>query len=438
MAWAWMTSPHAHPCVDVPPTVTSTVPIGGATGVSTAAAITINFSELVDITLGAFTVECPVGTSIGFTSSPVLPVTTGTSSVTLTPTGVWPGSTTCTVTALAANITDRGTNAYHLDGNGDGTAGDSYSFTFTTAAGDTAPSVSGTTPTSGETSVAVGTTILIDFSEAVNLTSTAVALECPAGTTKTFTGLPASGVTSVTLTPSANLPYGTTCTVTVLATQVSDLDGIDPVNMAANYSWTFTTMADPCGDTSGLTKISYIQGSGLTSSYVGNSSFTIEGIVVGDYETGGMKGYFVQEEDTDSDLNAATSEGIFVYDNNATSEVSLGDKVRVTGTVDEFSGTDSGTGATLLLTELKTITSLTVCSSGQGSLVTATPVSLPVTTLTDLEPYEGMKVTFPQVLTVTDNYDLDWVRPVDPVGERQALAVHAPVPAQHHRLRKPT
>ena len=70
---------------------------------------------------------------------------------------------------------------------------------------------------------------------------------------------------------------------------------------------------------------------------------TVQGIVVGDYETGGRKGYFVQEEDTDADGNAATSEGIFVYDANTTSEVSLGDKVRVTGTVSEFSGlTEAG------------------------------------------------------------------------------------------------
>ena len=107
-------------------------------------------------------------------------------------------------------------------------------------------------------------------------------------------------------------------------------------------------------------------------------------------------GYFVQEEDSDADADLATSEGIFVYDANATSEVSLGDQVRVAGTVDE----------SYSLTELKTITSLAVCSNGQGSLVKTTSVSLPAASSTYLERYEGMWVTFPQELTVTDNYDL--------------------------------
>ena len=417
----------------MPPTVASTDPLSSATGISTAKAITINFSESVDITTGAFTVECLTGMPVGFTSSPVLPTTGGTSSVIATP--VWPGSTTCTVTVLATKITDRGSNAYHLDGNGDKTPGDDYVFTFTTGAGDTAPSVTlPTTPTSGATSVAVGTTIVINFSEAVNLTSTAVRLECPVGTTKTFSGLSANNVTSVTLAPGAMLPYNTTCMVTVVAAQVSDLDGVAPVNMAADDSWTFTTMADPCPNT-GLTLISDIQGSGITSPYV-NSSFTVQGIVVGDYETGGMMGYFVQEEDLDADADLATSEGIFVYDANATSEVSLGDKVRVTGTVAELSGTDSGTGATLLLTELKTITSLIVCSSDQGGLVKTASVSLPVTDLTDLERYEGMRVTFPQPLTVTDNYDLDWYGQLT-LSANGALAVHAPEHARRLGLREP-
>ena len=45
-------------------------------------------------------------------------------------------------------------------------------------------------------------------------------------------------------------------------------------------------------------------------------TFTIEGIVVGDYQTQGtgqLRGFFVQEEDADADADPATSEGIFVF-----------------------------------------------------------------------------------------------------------------------------
>lgn len=46
---------------------------------------------------------------------------------------------------------------------------------------------------------------------------------------------------SIVLTPSAALPASTACTVTVVAAQVSDTDGIAPANMAADYIFTFTT-----------------------------------------------------------------------------------------------------------------------------------------------------------------------------------------------------
>ena len=55
----------------------------------------------------------------------------------------------------------------------------------------------------------------------------------------------ASPASSVTLTPSADLPYGTICTVTVVANQVTDTDTDDPNDqMASNFVFSFTT-ADP-------------------------------------------------------------------------------------------------------------------------------------------------------------------------------------------------
>ncbi len=268
------------------------------------------------------------------------------------------------------------------------------------------PVVSSTSPANGATGVAVGTTITINFNKLVDVAAGAFTVECPAGTTVSFTAnpaLPAGDITSVVLTPSSALPASTTCTVTALAPKITDnnspaqqLDGNGDGTGGDNYVFIFTTAAvDPC--TLPATLISEIQGSGASSPYAGNgTSYTIQGIVVGDYEEGGIKGYFVQEEDADGDGNAATSEGIFVYDNNATSEVSLGDKVRLTGTVSEY----------YTLTEVTISTAATICSSGNS--VTPASVSLPVAALADLEPYEGMKVTFPQTLTVTDNYDLGY------------------------------
>ena len=69
---------------------------------------------------------------------------------------------------------------------------------------------------------------------------------------------------------------------------------------------------------------------------------TVEAIVVGDFQNGdadakrNLGGFYLQEELTDSDGNALTSEGIFVFGGAA--DVTVGDRVRVTATVNEFFG----------------------------------------------------------------------------------------------------
>ena len=147
-----------------------------------------------------------------------------------------------------------------------------------------------------------------------------------------------------------------------------------------------------------ITKISAIQGTG-TAAIAG--TYTIEGIVVGDYQgTNGLGGFYLQEETTDSDGNESTSEGIFV---NSRSAVNIGDKVRVAGAVLESSATPSFNQAVITPSSA---TDVTVVATGQQALVTATIVDLPITTLGDLERYEGMLITIPQTLTVTEVFNL--------------------------------
>jgi hypothetical protein len=57
------------------------------------------------------------------------------------------------------------------------------------------------------------------------------------------------------------------------------------------------------------------------------------------------------------------------------------------------------------LTELKTINSLTICSSG-NAFPSAASINLPVDDLTDWEQYEGMLVHLGQELTVSENFGL--------------------------------
>lgn len=112
--------------VDLPPQVMTTSPANGATGVPTTTTITLNFSEAVDLTANAVTLNC--GGAIGLGGLPAANVT----SVVLTPAVALPGSTLCTVTVIAAQVTDRDGAADFLDGNRDGTPGDNYVFSFQT------------------------------------------------------------------------------------------------------------------------------------------------------------------------------------------------------------------------------------------------------------------------------------------------------------------
>jgi predicted extracellular nuclease/phosphodiesterase/alkaline phosphatase D-like protein len=155
-----------------------------------------------------------------------------------------------------------------------------------------------------------------------------------------------------------------------------------------------------------ITKISSIQGSGATFNTAFGGIQTIEGIVVGAFQgSTKLNGFYVQEENADSDGNAATSEGIFVFDPTGQFTGSVGNKVRVTGTVGEFTSNSGGVNSSL--TQLASITS--VVNLGASTLPTVTTVSLPTTSLSGLESYEGMLVNISGAdsnLTVTNNFTL--------------------------------
>ena len=277
-------------------------------------------------------------------------------------------------------------------GSDDGLAVDDFSLTPDIT--DGAPMVSTTSPIDGALNVALNANITVNFSEAVNLSPTWFTI---AGSISgSHSAAVSGGPVSFTLDPGTDFVNNETVTVTILASAVTDQDLNDPPDqMAADFVFSFSTpVILICGNPATL--IHDIQGSGLTSPMLG-AIVEVEGIVVGDYQgPGQFGGFFMQEEDADADADPATSEGIFVF--NASSPVSVGDKVRAKGTVFEF-----GTPA-VTLTELTSVSTVTICSSGNS--VTPTNVTLPVSSISDLERYEGMLVNIPQDLTVTDNFTL--------------------------------
>ncbi|KAA8607771.1 ExeM/NucH family extracellular endonuclease [Salipiger aestuarii] len=116
----------------------------------------------------------------------------------------------------------------------------------------------------------------------------------------------------------------------------------------------------------------------------------------------GLGGYYIQEEDADADADASSSEGIFVAGD--TAGLTVGDMVTVAGTVSENGG------ETRIAAH-----GVTVDSSG-NALPTATVVTFPTATVlvdadgdyvANLEAYEGMLVTVPQDMAVTEMFQLD-------------------------------
>ena len=217
--------------VDAAPTVTATNPINGASGVPADTDIVVTFSEPVNATTNSFTIECPTpGNLQTFAVSG-----SGTNTITLNPNSDLPSSTTCTVTVIADQISDVDTNDPPDNMNAN------FVFSFTTGAAEAAPSVTSTTPTNGATGVAANANISVNFTEPVNATTSSFSIECPApGNLQPFV-VTGSGTNAITLNPNSDLPSGTICTVTVIASQVTDTDVVDPPDtMAANFVFSFT------------------------------------------------------------------------------------------------------------------------------------------------------------------------------------------------------
>lgn len=262
---------------------------------------------------------------------------------------------------------------------------------------DFAPNVESIAPANGASTFAE-TNITVTFSEAVTAPADGMTLTCN-GAPVAFAGLPvvAPGASQIVLDPAASLPLGASCTVTVVAAKIRDVDQT-PTPMVSDQSATFTVAASVCPAGDALTKISAVQGAGAATTLPGDP-VTVQGVVTALFS--GFSGFFMQEEAADHDASAATSEGIFVFTGNSglPAGVAVGDVVRVTGRPGEFSTTASNT-----MTQLA---QPTVLDCGTSATVAPVDVTLPVTALSDLERYEGMLVRLPQELTISEYFNFD-------------------------------
>jgi uncharacterized protein (TIGR03437 family) len=247
----WTFATGAAPDV-TPPTVSSTVPVNGATGVPVGSALSATFSEALNpLTVNAATFLLKQGATVVAGTVAYSGVTaTFTSTAALAPNVPFTATITTGVQDLAGNA---------LAAN--------FVWTFTTGATPdiTPPTVISTVPASGAPAVSVNSTLSATFSKALNpLTVNAATFLLKQGAAVVAGTVTYSGVTA-TFSPLAalapNLPF--TATIT---TGVQDLAGNA---LAAPFIWSFTTGAVP--DVTPPTVTSTNPVNGATGVPVGNT-----------------------------------------------------------------------------------------------------------------------------------------------------------------------
>jgi len=161
---------------------------------------------------------------------------------------------------------------------------------------------------------------------------------------------------------------------------------------------------DPGDDTceTPTTAVYDIQGDGTASPLQGDSVLT-EGVVVGRFQSGSTDTVYIQDAKGDGD--PATSDGIHVFAD--ASGIPTGTTVRVRGTVTEFSG----------MTQLADA-SIFACGTGVTE-IDPVELSLPFDGPDAPEAYEGMLVTFPQDLVVSEYFNYDRFGELVLTDERQ-------------------
>ncbi|GAB3071527.1 hypothetical protein GCM10027053_40490 [Intrasporangium mesophilum] len=256
----------------------------------------------------------------------------------------------------------------------------------TAVAVDNPPAVASTSPAANAKAVNRATNVTVTFSEDVDLTGDWFDLTC--SVSGDHAGTVTGGPTAYVIDPTDDFAVNDNCSLTVKAANVADRDQT-PDAMTGDVVVPFTTALD-LSCTQPYTTIPAIQGSGATVALTGTR--TTQGVVVADYEgaSPALRGFYLQDPSGDGD--PATSDGIFVFEGSNADTVSVGDLVRVTGTAAENQGQSQISVGTILK-----------CGTGT---VSPTPVSFPVSSDIFLERYEGMLVSVPQEMTVTEHFQL--------------------------------
>ncbi|MFD0932516.1 ExeM/NucH family extracellular endonuclease [Psychroflexus salinarum] len=186
------------------------------------------------------------------------------------------------------------------------------------------------------------------------------------------------------------------------AQELENFPEISPVLSEQNPA-VFVSLNDAAAESqnNSIVKISEVQGS-TDASPLENTTVMVEAIVIGDYqEDNQLIGFFIQEEDKDSDTDPMTSEALFVLCQYCPVDVNVGDLVKVSGQVVEFYGNTQ--------IEATDSNAVSIVSSG-NPLPTHATLSFPAPAGTQLEDtyesVENMLVTYTTDLVVSESFEL--------------------------------
>jgi predicted extracellular nuclease len=447
--------------VDTPPTVSSTDPADRESRVPEDASIEIVFSEPVSVSSIGFDMDCTSGENVAFDAMPSV----DNAIWTLDPDADLTPGDRCVVTIFADEVTDQDgdldnleadvsfifevarevaeetscaafINEFHYDNSGTDTG------EFVEVAGTAGTDLSGWSLVfyngSGGSSYRTSTLsdVLADDTgtgfgfSVVNLPTNGIQNGSPDGIALvngstvvefisyegSFTAVdgPANGMTStdIGVSETSGTDAGFSLQLTGTGFTAGDFIWAAPAAQtkgAANISQTFVAPTFPCssGEPEVLVlTIPEIQGLGFASPYAGSTVATT-GVVVGDFQgvpgseefhPEQLSGFFIQDPTGDEGLGSElTSEGLFVFCGAvcAANPVAVGDVVTVEGVIEEDFG----------LTRIN-VSGGSVLVDGSADLPSPALIDLPLGPTDDLEPFEGMLVSYVDQLFVSEYFQL--------------------------------
>ena len=234
---------------NAPPTLSSSVPADNATGIALDSTIVLNFNENVDVESGNITIKKTSDNStvetIDVTSGQV--TGSGTSQITVTPSSDFDGATEYYVLIDATAFDDSGSGSY---------AGISSTTALSFTSTNPVPTLSSSVPADNATGVAVDSTIVLNFSENVDVESGNITIKKTSDNSTVETidvtsgQVTGSGTSQITVTPSSNFDSGTEYYVLIDATAFDDSDSGSYAGISSTTALSFTidSLTDPTSD----------------------------------------------------------------------------------------------------------------------------------------------------------------------------------------------